>query len=280
MLILTRRMGESLVIGDDVVLTVVEIRGDKVRLGIQTPVSTSVHRQEVWEAIHGPREEAISETGWDAGKDPQAMLAFLRDKASPRKLRLFAVACARRVEAGWNPDGRLDALGIAERFADGLEGTGALAEAHNRTYVLSFHLGPDGNKREAAGAAFGATLGDAAEAAVRAAHAAACAACGQPWSADNAPAAARRTQVRLLHCLFGNPLQPIGVGPGVLAWRDGLAVSVARRMYESGDFAELPVLADMLEDAGCGDARMLKHCRDAGPHARGCFVVDLLLGRA
>ena len=59
MLVLSRKKNESIVINNDVVITVVEIRGDKVRLGIVAPKDVPVHRQEVFEAIHGknPMEE-------------------------------------------------------------------------------------------------------------------------------------------------------------------------------------------------------------------------------
>ena len=53
MLVLSRHRDESIIIGDDIVITVVDIRGDKVRLGIAAPIEISVHRQEVYEAIHG-----------------------------------------------------------------------------------------------------------------------------------------------------------------------------------------------------------------------------------
>ena len=53
MLVLSRKKGEAIVINNDVVVTVVEIRGDKVRLGIVAPKEVSVHREEVYEAIHG-----------------------------------------------------------------------------------------------------------------------------------------------------------------------------------------------------------------------------------
>lgn len=53
MLVLSRKKGEAIVINNDVVITVVEIRGDKVRLGIVAPKEVSVHREEVYEAIHG-----------------------------------------------------------------------------------------------------------------------------------------------------------------------------------------------------------------------------------
>lgn len=53
MLVLSRKKNESIVINNDITITIVEIRGDKVRLGIVAPKDVSVHRQEVWEAIHG-----------------------------------------------------------------------------------------------------------------------------------------------------------------------------------------------------------------------------------
>lgn len=56
-LVLSRHRDESIIIGNDIVITVVDIRGDKVRLGIEAPRDVSVHRQEVYEAIH--REKAV-----------------------------------------------------------------------------------------------------------------------------------------------------------------------------------------------------------------------------
>jgi carbon storage regulator len=53
MLVLSRKKNESIVINNDITVTVVEIRGDKVRLGIVAPKEVPVHRQEVYDAIHG-----------------------------------------------------------------------------------------------------------------------------------------------------------------------------------------------------------------------------------
>lgn len=71
MLVLSRHRDESIIIGDNIVVTVVEIRGDKVRLGIEAPTAVPVHRQEVYEAILRDRKakeeaeqrEAQTETG-------------------------------------------------------------------------------------------------------------------------------------------------------------------------------------------------------------------------
>jgi hypothetical protein len=65
-----------------------------------------------------------------------------------------------------------------------------------------------------------------------------------------------------------------------LARQGGLVETMARHADESGDFGGLPVLADALEEAGCTDADLLAHCRSGGGHLRGCWAVDLLLGKS
>jgi hypothetical protein len=64
-----------------------------------------------------------------------------------------------------------------------------------------------------------------------------------------------------------------------LEWPTSTVVTLARQMYESRDFSAMPILADALQDAGCENADVLAHCRGPGPHVRGCWVVDLLLGK-
>jgi len=62
MLVLSRKVGESIVIGDDVVVTILEIRGDLIRVGIDAPKSVKVHRSEVFEAIEAANKEAVAPT--------------------------------------------------------------------------------------------------------------------------------------------------------------------------------------------------------------------------
>ena len=69
---------------------------------------------------------------------------------------------------------------------------------------------------------------------------------------------------------------PLGYGATVAPSGD---VTLARQMYESLDFGAMPILADALQDAGCDSADILNHCRGPGPHVRGCWVVDLVLGK-
>src|SRR5262249_49402987 len=63
------------------------------------------------------------------------------------------------------------------------------------------------------------------------------------------------------------------------AWRTSTVVALASQMYDSRDFSAMPILADALQDAGCDNPDMLNHCRSDGVHVRGCWVVDLALGK-
>ena len=76
--------------------------------------------------------------------------------------------------------------------------------------------------------------------------------------------------------MVGNPFRPVAFDP---RWRTEDTLGLARGIYHERAFARLPLLADALMDAGCDDDRLVGHCRWAGPHARGCWVVDLVLGK-
>jgi hypothetical protein len=81
---------------------------------------------------------------------------------------------------------------------------------------------------------------------------------------------------RLAHDIFGNPFRPAAFDP---RWRTPDTVGLARAIYEDRAFERMPLLADALMDAGCADEQVLGHCRGDGPHVRGCWVVDLVLGK-
>ncbi|AWM41892.1 hypothetical protein GobsT_69870 [Gemmata obscuriglobus] len=80
----------------------------------------------------------------------------------------------------------------------------------------------------------------------------------------------------LVRDIVGNPFRPVTFAP---SWRSDTALSLAQGMYESRDFSATPILADALQDAGCDNDDVLNHCRGPGPHVRGCWVVDLVLGK-
>ena len=88
-----------------------------------------------------------------------------------------------------------------------------------------------------------------------------------------------RAELTLVRDIFGNPFRPITFDPAWLTWHDSLLVLMARRMYESRDFSDMPVLADALEEAGCTNPDLLSHCRSKSDHVRGCWLIDLLLNK-
>src|SRR5262249_5536699 len=83
-------------------------------------------------------------------------------------------------------------------------------------------------------------------------------------------------RVAYLRDIFGNPFRPVAFSP---AWRTENAVALARRMYESREVGAMRLLADVLQEVGCNNEEVLQHCRAAGPHGRGCWVVDMIVGR-
>jgi hypothetical protein len=92
------------------------------------------------------------------------------------------------------------------------------------------------------------------------------------------PAGERRHQADLLRDLIGNPFRP---APVELAWLEhdgGKVAQIARTIHDGRRFADLPILAEALEEAGCTDEALLTHCRSGGEHALGCWVLDTLLG--
>jgi hypothetical protein len=90
-------------------------------------------------------------------------------------------------------------------------------------------------------------------------------------------------QCHLLRDIMGNPFRPHPPIPAaVLAWNDGCVVKMATAIYEERDFSResMGVLADALEEAGCTDSGLLGHLRGPGPHVRGCWALDAVLGRS
>jgi hypothetical protein len=99
-----------------------------------------------------------------------------------------------------------------------------------------------------------------------------------PSTSDRSAASEERAcQSELLRDIFGNPFRAESVDP---AWLNRTVVNLAQGIYEEHGFDRLPILADALEEAGCVSQEVLQHCRNQGEHVRGCWVVDLILGKA
>ncbi len=80
----------------------------------------------------------------------------------------------------------------------------------------------------------------------------------------------------LVRDIFGNPFRPITINP---SWLIPTVVALATDIYEQKAFDRMPILADALQDAKCDNEDILNHCRQPGEHCRGCWALDLLLGK-
>jgi hypothetical protein len=221
----------------------------------------------------------MTEADWLAWYEPGPLLHFLRSKRQVhkrvwgrRKLRLVAVACCRTAEQFYADDEEAVArVELAERVADGLVPVRDLRAGSS----LGATNDPVGNARRAT---FGAVSPDETDAVTFAAvHAALAHRYATKGDAEFAEQKALRAQAALVRDIFGNPFRPVAADP---RWLTSTVVALARGMYESRDFGAMPILADALQEAGCESEDVLTHCRDPKQlHARGCWVVDMVLGK-
>jgi hypothetical protein len=234
----------------------------------------------------------VTEAEWLVATDPRVVLENWSWPASERKMRLFCCACCRRI---WPlitaPESR-KAVEVSESLADGRTREGRRAAANQaatgvarRERAWPFVAAEEASKRLIRAYRKSPEL---AKWAARTAYYAYEAAYSGEYhavgtndhaafdSGNLARQAEQSAQVALLHDIFGNPFRPVTADPG---WFTSTVVAMASQMYESRDFSAMPILADALQDAGCDNADILDHCRGPGPHVRGCWVTDLVLGK-
>ncbi len=254
----------------------------------------------------------MTEDEWLRGPDISRMLEQIRSDTTARKLRLFAYAACRRV---WRhlTDAR------SQAFVTGLEyDTDRVPSAINDQTLVTAFRAAWGAAHHAAAAVLAEddpTLAAhyAAESVLFAGEGVVVLPVTSPLNAEagaahDASQAARRrlsrppdierdgvdggelmVQSQLLLDILGNPFRPVKVHP---SWLTSTVIALAKGMYESREFSAMPILADALQDAGCDNDEILNHCRDekplggmgaippCNPHVRGCWVVDLLLGKS
>lgn len=205
----------------------------------------------------------MTEHEWLDCANPTKMLEFLRGKVSDRKLRLFACAYYRRWHDMSNKRSR-QALEASEHFADRL--------ITQRQLMATCRIAETAAKKATlprCGLASVAISGTDLDYMLR-------------WVGNNSV-----DTLRLLWDIFGNPFRTITIAPAILTWHDGSIPRLAQAIYDerqmpSGVFdpSRMNILADALLDAGCSDDEITQHCRSDKPHVRGCWVVDLLLGKS
>jgi hypothetical protein len=238
------------------------------------------------------------------GPRTHADLDELQEKCGERKVGLFAVACCRRVWQYIASERVRTLVENAEQFFDGLASDEAPGEAVVALLDEAAWQGDDWSPREEVAVQSAATVliqatghsltyygdiryGDERfEEFMGGLKGLRAAAAGNRSALRMRREEAR--QANLLRDVLGNPfLPPPAVDRAWLSWHNGTTRKLARAIYEERelpggtlDNARLAVLADALEDAGCTNADILDHCRGGGEHVRGCWCLDLLLGRS
>ena len=259
----------------------------------------------------------MNESDWAVCNDPNDMVRFLSEsgKLSQRKARLFAVACC--FHCYWyrlldhHPLQR--AAGLAARHAEGLaeaqEVREAAASAHVVAETLKRQADLEAADLSARPSEFLPYDADAAAVAALALDDPLTAASRSTYVPRNQQE--RAIQVSLIRDLLGPlPFRPVTLSPSVRVWNSGTVVRLAQAIYQeqqllsnsdtlgwflrrreqaiypwrqlpSGylDSQRLAVLADALLDAGCDEEELMRHCRSEGPHVRGCWALDLVLGK-
>jgi hypothetical protein len=223
----------------------------------------------------------VTEAEWLAARRVVELDLYRGAKGRHRKWRLFAVACARQALA-LAPDPRLDALAdAAEQFADGALSWEEVKRSRRvlprvRKELSGGPFGPHEVKYKVLHALDRASRRDAVKTFRAAEHARyAFAALSRPdWDAGHQRA--EGLHVALARDIFENPFRKVAFKA---MWRTHTTLGVATRIYEGREFSAMPILADALEDAGCTDVDILPHLRSPGPHARGCWALDLILGK-
>ncbi len=248
---------------------------------------------------------------WAVSQQPNWMLSQLPPQTSERKWRLFAVACCRSI---WSMlvDARVrDVVDKAELYADNLISLQVLDQAREQAHSAALEVARsifaitdhqeepiDGDEPFWASWAyydlswaFQAASSSAAQDRKSLERTSwmvrnACSARSAQYATD--PNSSRATawqdtgarQCELIREIFGNPFRPATIHP---VWLTSSVREVARRIDLTCRFFELPILADALEEAGCDNPEILDHCRIRPPsgrkHVRGCWVVDLVLGK-
>jgi hypothetical protein len=227
----------------------------------------------------------MTEAEWAACRRPERMLAFARTFAIERKARLFVVACCRKLSHLFGAESLREWVEVAEQFADRLASSSDLARAHMQarrvaewggplwcagwyTDPLSGAMAHAGMKDSPAVLAVAATLVDAW------AGAELC----LPWA--TALGMDPASQAAVLRDVVHSPHRAVHVRHAWRLWNNRTVYRMAERIYEGQRWPDLPILADALLDAGCDSEEILSHCRrQERVHVRGCWVVDLLLGK-
>jgi hypothetical protein len=228
---------------------------------------------------------ALNRGDWPTTGDLNGMLLLLDRLRTPhtrlgrRRLRLFGCACVRRIWHLLERDASRRAVEVAERFADGRATEEQLAAAYQAArppLVMVAENDPGFLLATVTHCAhYTASPEDRARYIVWVAHGVAFA----ETRSYRPPPEAFRPTCDLLREVFGDPFRPLNLSPAWLSWNRRAVPALAQAVHEEQAFDRLPILADLLEDAGGDNAELLGHLRGPGSHVRGCWALELLRDR-
>jgi hypothetical protein len=224
----------------------------------------------------------MTEAEWLAFDDLEKVRDALMRLASPRKLRLFVTACLRDCPEVTATDAGLHIISLNETWAESpfpdVEWDEARSSIPRETFLWKTPFERvlfSGVRLDGGWAAVGVSWGTAFLFANTATNSDGGAQQSAEWV--EARSQSLRRHFHLLGDIFGNPFRPASLDP---VWLTSDVLALARGSYNERAFDRMPILADALQDAGCTNEDVLAHCRDAAlTHVRGCWVVDLLLGK-
>ena len=220
----------------------------------------------------------MPKSNWLTSDDPTKLLKLVRGKASERKHRLFAMACFGRDILFSGDQSCIQVFLVADRFADDDAPVDEIQHAELIADAACANM--TGERRfawEAATAAvYCASLrSECWQWATTAAKGSATDLSHQATT-KNDQTDERLIRLAMIRCVYGNSFRPVVADS---KWLSSTVIGIAEGIYAERAFDRLPILADALMDAGCEHPDVLDHCRSAGPHVRGCWVVDLILGK-
>jgi len=214
----------------------------------------------------------MTEQEWLKIADPMVMIDYLRTKSSDRKHLLYGSAECRRKWDWFSDDAvSVQTLDLAEKFADGhvdrahIESASYALSNRGMTTITEFLVELEGGSPAAAVAA-------------------AVISCVANWALDNADREKveeiihieEALQVQLAHEVFGNPFRRVKLNRKLIS---SIALSLASSIYDERAYDRLPILADALQESGVENEDVLNHLRSIRSHVRGCWALDLVLGK-
>ena len=216
----------------------------------------------------------MTEAEWLVCDNPEVIFELLKRNASSRQARLFAAECFWRLLRVLPDPRQRRAIEVLEEWAEETATQSVRTEAARNARFACFEfpsqIGAEDHQAIDDPHFVGLMLYRELVSSSPGVHALT----ATSGLADGATEQVRQSE--LLRDIFGNPFRPVSFSP---EWRTSTAVTLASQMYESREFSAMPILADALQDAGCDNTDILEHCRGACPHVRGCWVVDLVLGK-